>query len=68
MPTLVIAPPVSEALHIPSPSVNGFHIGPLFIHVYALMYLVGIAVAIIMTRRRWAAAGGDPELIWDVAM
>ena len=43
MPTLVIAPPVSEALHIPSPSVNGFHIGPLFIHVYALMYLVGIA-------------------------
>ena len=68
MATLVIAPPVSEALHIPSPSVNGFHIGPLFIHVYALMYLVGIAVAIIMTRRRWAAAGGDPELIWDVAM
>ena len=68
MATLVIAPPVSEALHVPSPSVNGFHIGPLFIHVYALMYLVGIAVAIIMTRRRWAAAGGDPELIWDVAM
>jgi prolipoprotein diacylglyceryl transferase len=59
---------VSEALHIPSPAVNGFHIGPLFIHVYALMYLVGIAVAIIMTRRRWARAGGDPELIWDVAM
>jgi prolipoprotein diacylglyceryl transferase len=68
MATHVIAPPVSEALHIPSPSVNGFHLGPLFIHVYALMYLVGIAVAIIMTRRRWAAAGGDPELIWDVAM
>jgi prolipoprotein diacylglyceryl transferase len=63
-----MAPPVSEALHIPSPAVNGFHIGPLFIHVYALMYLVGIAVAIIMTRRRWARAGGDPELIWDVAM
>jgi prolipoprotein diacylglyceryl transferase len=68
MATPVIAPPVSEALHIPSPAVNGFHIGPLFIHVYALMYLVGIAVAIIMTRRRWARAGGDPELIWDVAM
>jgi len=68
MAPYAIAPPVSEALHIPSPSVNGFHIGPLFIHVYALMYLVGIAVAIIMTRRRWAAAGGDPELIWDVAM
>jgi prolipoprotein diacylglyceryl transferase len=68
MATHAIAPPVSEALHIPSPSVNGFHIGPLFIHAYALMYLVGIAAAIIITRRRWAAAGGDPELIYDVAM
>jgi prolipoprotein diacylglyceryl transferase len=68
MSTYAIAPPVSEALHIPSPSVNGFHIGPLFIHVYALMYLVGIAAAIIITRRRWAAAGGDPELIYDVAI
>ena len=68
MATHAIAPPVSEALHIPSPSVNGFYIGPLFIHVYALMYLVGIAAAIIITRRRWAAAGGDPELIYDVAM
>ena len=68
MATHALAPPVSEALHIPSPSINGFHIGPLFIHFYAVMYLIGIAVAIIMTRRRWAAAGGDPELIYDVAM
>jgi prolipoprotein diacylglyceryl transferase len=62
------APPVSEPIHIPSPSISGFHIGAAFIHVYALMYLVGIAVAIIMTRRRWAAVGGDPELVYDVAM
>ncbi|HEY4461251.1 MAG TPA: prolipoprotein diacylglyceryl transferase, partial [Streptosporangiaceae bacterium] len=64
----VTVPPVSAALHIPSPSITGFHIGALFIHVYALMYLVGIAVAIIMTRRRWTALGGDPELVYDVAM
>jgi prolipoprotein diacylglyceryl transferase len=57
-------PPVSM---IPSPPVNGFHIGALSVHVYALMYLVGIAAAIIITRRRWAAAGGDPELVYDVA-
>ena len=31
------------------------------------MYLVGIAAAIIVARRRWAAAGGDPELVYDVA-
>jgi prolipoprotein diacylglyceryl transferase len=62
------ATPVSMAMHIPSPSINGFHIGPLFIHFYALMYLVGIAAAIILTRWRWRAVGGDPELVYDVAM
>jgi prolipoprotein diacylglyceryl transferase len=60
--------PVSMPMHIPSPLVSGFHIGALYIHFYALMYLVGIAAAIIMTRRRWAAVGGDPELVYDVAM
>jgi len=53
---------------IPSPPVNGFHLGPLFIHVYALMYLVGIAAALAITRARWARAGGDPELVYDVAI
>ena len=33
--------------YIPSPSINSFHIGPVDIHFYALMYLVGIALAII---------------------
>jgi prolipoprotein diacylglyceryl transferase len=63
------APMVSAAAaHIPSPPVNGFHIGPAFIHYYAVMYLVGIAAAIYITRRRWVRAGGDPELMYDVAM
>jgi prolipoprotein diacylglyceryl transferase len=54
--------------YIPSPSISGFHLGPLDIHVYALMYLVGITVAVIMTRRRWRAAGGDPELVGEIAL
>jgi prolipoprotein diacylglyceryltransferase len=54
-------PPVSM---IPSPPINGFHVGPLSVHFYALMYLVGIAAAIIITRRR----GRRPDLIYDVAM
>jgi len=54
--------------YIPSPPVSGFHIGSLFIHVYGLMYLVGITIAIIMTRRRWQAAGGDPDLVYEVAL
>jgi prolipoprotein diacylglyceryl transferase len=53
---------------IPSPSVNGFHIGPLFVHFYGLMYVVGITLAIIITRRRWRATGGNPDLVGDVAI
>jgi len=54
--------------YLPSPPINSFHIGPLDVHFYALAYLVGITVAVIMTRRRWRAAGGDPELVADIAL
>src|SRR6476659_1948242 len=53
---------------IPSPSVNGFYVGPAFIHVYGLMYVVGITAAILITQRRWKAVGGDPGLVGDVAI
>jgi prolipoprotein diacylglyceryl transferase len=53
---------------IPSPSINSIHLGPLDIHFYALMYLVGIALAIMLTRRRWRAVGGDPELVGEIAL
>jgi len=53
---------------IPSPPVSGVHLGPLFIHFYGLMYVVGITLAIAITRRRWAAAGGDPALVYDIAI
>jgi prolipoprotein diacylglyceryl transferase len=62
--------PVSTALpaYIPSPSINSFNIGPLVIHFYALMYLVGITIAVIMTRRRWRAVGGNPDLVGEIAL
>ena len=53
---------------IPSPPVNGFHLGPLDIHFYGLMYVVAIALAIYITRRRWAAMGGNPDFVWDIAI
>ena len=56
------------ALHLPSPPVNGFHIGPAFIHFYGLMYVIGITAAILITQRRWKAHGGDPSLVGDVAL
>ena len=53
---------------IPSPPINGFHIGPLEIHFYALGYIIGITLAILITRRRWRALGGDPDLVNDIAI
>ena len=54
--------------YLPSPPVNGFHIGPLFIHFYGLMYVVGITLAVIITQRRVRSYGGDPGVVADVAM
>jgi len=53
---------------LPSPPSNGFHLGPLDIHVYGLMYVVGITLAVLITRRRWAARGEDPDLVDRVAL
>src|SRR6266568_1119683 len=53
---------------IPSPPVNGFHIGPLFVHFYGLMYVIGIALAVIITQRRVRSSGGDPSVVADVAL
>jgi prolipoprotein diacylglyceryl transferase len=53
---------------IPSPPINSFHIGPLLVHFYALGYIVGIALAILLTRRRWRALGGNPDLVSDIAL
>jgi prolipoprotein diacylglyceryl transferase len=53
---------------IPSPPVSGIHLGPLFVHFYGLMYVVAIALAVFITTRRWAAVGGDRELVYDVLL
>ena len=54
--------------YIPSPPINSFHIGPLDVHFYALGYIIGITLAILITRRRWRAAGGDPDVVNDIAL
>ena len=42
---------------IPSPSSNGFSIGPLFFHAYGIAYVFAVAAAIYISRWRWGAAG-----------
>jgi prolipoprotein diacylglyceryl transferase len=59
---------VALGSHIPSPPISSFHIGPLDIHFYALGYIIGITLAILITRRRWQALGGNPDLVNDLAL
>jgi prolipoprotein diacylglyceryl transferase len=53
---------------IPSPSNNGFHLGPFFVHAYGLAYVFAVAAAIIVTRELWKRDGGDPNLPQEIAV
>jgi prolipoprotein diacylglyceryl transferase len=59
---------VPDLASIPSPSANGFHLGPLFVHAYGVAYVVALLVAIAIVKRRWARHGGDPALVQEVAL
>jgi prolipoprotein diacylglyceryl transferase len=57
---------------IPSPSSGNLHLGPLTIHMYGLMLLLGVAGAIVVTGIRWTRLGGEWDLViraavWGVA-
>jgi prolipoprotein diacylglyceryl transferase len=53
---------------IPSPDQSVWHLGPLPLRAYALCILVGIFVAMWVGDRRWVARGGNPGLVYDVAV
>jgi prolipoprotein diacylglyceryl transferase len=53
---------------IPSPSSNGVHLGPFFIHAYGVAYAFAILAAVLITTRRWRARGGDRDLVYEVAL
>jgi prolipoprotein diacylglyceryl transferase len=54
--------------YLPSPSSNGLQLGPFFLHAYGVAYAFAIAAAIAITRRRWAARGGNPDLVYEIAL
>jgi prolipoprotein diacylglyceryl transferase len=58
----------SRLAFIPSPPASGIHLGPLFVHVYGLMYVAGITLAACIMVRRWTAADGDRALVYDVLL
>lgn len=53
---------------IPSPSQGVWHLGPIPLRAYAIMIILGIVVAVWVGERRWAAKGGAPGTIIDVAV
>src|SRR6476646_12165555 len=53
---------------IPSPSSGTFHLGPLTLHMYGVMLLLGIAACIWLTGKRWVSWGGDWDLVFRVAL
>ena len=53
---------------LPSPSRNGFYLGPLFVHAYGVAYVFAVLAAVTITARRWQALGGERQLVYDVAL
>jgi len=54
--------------YIPSPSSGTFNLGPLTLHMYGVMLLLGIAACVWLTGRRWVSWGGDWDLVFRVAL
>jgi len=48
---------------IPPPPGQLIQVGPLSIHYYGVLIGIGALLAIALGRRRWAALGGDPDLV-----
>ena len=53
---------------IPSPSSGDITVGPIELHAYGLMLLLGIVAATVLTGIRWTRRGGDWDLVLRVAM
>ncbi|HEX3545237.1 MAG TPA: prolipoprotein diacylglyceryl transferase [Mycobacterium sp.] len=54
--------------YIPSPPQGVWHLGVIPIRAYALFIIVGIVAALIIGDRRWEARGGQPGVIYDIAL
>ncbi|BBZ23171.1 prolipoprotein diacylglyceryl transferase [Mycolicibacter hiberniae] len=54
--------------YFPSPARGVWHLGPVPIRAYALCIILGIVVALLIGDRRWRARGGEPGVIYDIAL
>ena len=54
--------------NIPSPAQGVWQLGSVPLRAYALFIIAGIIAALVIGDRRWEARGGEPGVIYDVAM
>jgi len=54
--------------YLPSPPSPYLSVGPLMLHWYALMVILGVIAAVLIGQRRWAARGGAKTMVTDVAV
>jgi prolipoprotein diacylglyceryl transferase len=67
-PTAVEVPVLPLVANIPPPPFSGLEIGPLDLRMYGLLIAVGAYLALLIIVRRYAAAGGEPELAERTAL
>lgn len=53
---------------IPSPPSNAIEIGPLDLRAYGVMIALGVIAAVLLSQKRWAARGGDPDDVSTIAL
>jgi prolipoprotein diacylglyceryl transferase len=68
LPQRVLRQPVDLLASIPSPETGEFHVGPLLVHAYGLLYGVAVVAAVLIARKRWVDRGGTAELVDEVAL
>lgn len=44
----------------------GIHLGPLYIRFYGIIIMFGVVVAAMLSHRRAARYGQEPERVWDI--
>ncbi len=53
---------------IPSPSISYFDLGPVRVHFYALLILIGIVLAVIIANHRLTKRGGESGIVLDIVL
>jgi len=46
--------------------VEGFQLGPIYIHFYGILIMLGVLAAVWLSTREAARLDQDPEVVWDV--